>query len=459
MPRVPGLLTDRPIGFISSIAIGPVAGGSEDTLLVFASAHPQLSMPLVKTKHTGWTNAKAGSDPSAYSTPRVPLTGGRISGLFMDTQPRTITITTPASARVLRLIPSPPYTPSPLPPPLNKGAAVEGAAVGPLVDGSAAVHLPAHGLRRRLQHTHDPQRRLEQLPTARSVNREEMVVVSVVVIMMRAVSVGPESVLLVVVSFTPGLVRHAALTMQCKDPKLRSFRHLGVRPPLTPIRFPRPLGRPQVPGLGTWRHLHPVVHLLLPRHRHLPLLPREMVVEEYLCAHDLAGGDLLGHADPSHLPNQPQVSRKGGGGGREEGVIRTEVSDQCRGGKETSDGDLDAALHDDSHADNQADPGAAGWCRWGVSDLLFSLGDNALASFVVSVQFLPTVKMYIQLCPEGAEGTAYAMLTTFSNVAMAVGSNIGTLMSDIWDVSNAAIVRGECAGEGGAQVVCSHGTG
>jgi len=37
-------------------------------------------------------------------------------------------------------------------------------------------------------------------------------------------------------------------------------------------------------------------------------------------------------------------------------------------------------------------------------------------------------------------------LTTFSNVAGSVGSNIGTLFTEIWDVSNHAIETGDWSG-------------
>lgn len=84
--------------------------------------------------------------------------------------------------------------------------------------------------------------------------------------------------------------------------------------------------------------------------------------------------------------------------------------------------------------------------KWGISDLAFSLGDDAVGNFISAMQFLPTVTMYIGLCPSGAEGMAYSMLTTFSNVAGAVGSNIGTLITGIWDVSNESVQSGEWTG-------------
>ena len=33
--------------------------------------------------------------------------------------------------------------------------------------------------------------------------------------------------------------------------------------------------------------------------------------------------------------------------------------------------------------------------------------------------------MYMRLCPDGAEGASYSMLTTFGNVALVCGSNLG----------------------------------
>jgi BT1 family len=51
-------------------------------------------------------------------------------------------------------------------------------------------------------------------------------------------------------------------------------------------------------------------------------------------------------------------------------------------------------------------------CRLGIGDLAFALGDDALAEFVIAVQFLPVCQMYISMCPEGTEGTTYAILTT-----------------------------------------------
>lgn len=84
--------------------------------------------------------------------------------------------------------------------------------------------------------------------------------------------------------------------------------------------------------------------------------------------------------------------------------------------------------------------------KWGIPDLAFALGDDAVSSFVSAMQFLPTVTFYLGLCPPGAEGTSYSMLTTLSNVAGAIGSDIGTLMAGVWDVGNQAIESGDWSG-------------
>ena len=46
---------------------------------------------------------------------------------------------------------------------------------------------------------------------------------------------------------------------------------------------------------------------------------------------------------------------------------------------------------------------------------------------------------YISMCPDGAEGTTYAILTTMSNVSMAAAQNVGTMFTGIWDVGNEAL--------------------
>jgi hypothetical protein len=54
--------------------------------------------------------------------------------------------------------------------------------------------------------------------------------------------------------------------------------------------------------------------------------------------------------------------------------------------------------------------------------------------------------MYMRLCPEGAEGSSYAMLTTFGNIAIVVSSNLGNALAGVWDVSNDAMRENDVSG-------------
>ncbi len=74
-----------------------------------------------------------------------------------------------------------------------------------------------------------------------------------------------------------------------------------------------------------------------------------------------------------------------------------------------------------------------------LNNYLFSLGDDVISAYISGIQFLPLCIMYMRLCPVGAEGASYAMLTTFGNIALVCASNIGNHVAGIWDVSNDAL--------------------
>lgn len=74
-----------------------------------------------------------------------------------------------------------------------------------------------------------------------------------------------------------------------------------------------------------------------------------------------------------------------------------------------------------------------------LNNYFFSLGDDVISAYISGIQFLPLCIMYMRLCPEGAEGASYAMLTTFGNIALVCASNVGNLLANIWDVSNDAM--------------------
>uniref|UniRef100_A0A7S1TWA3 Major facilitator superfamily (MFS) profile domain-containing protein n=1 Tax=Phaeomonas parva TaxID=124430 RepID=A0A7S1TWA3_9STRA len=84
----------------------------------------------------------------------------------------------------------------------------------------------------------------------------------------------------------------------------------------------------------------------------------------------------------------------------------------------------------------------------GISDYFFALGDDVMSAYINGIQFLPVCIMYMKLCPGGSEGATYAMLTTLGNIALCVASSLGNVFTYIpgWDVSNAAIERGDMYG-------------
>jgi MFS family permease len=96
-----------------------------------------------------------------------------------------------------------------------------------------------------------------------------------------------------------------------------------------------------------------------------------------------------------------------------------------------------------------------GWNRSiGIPDIWFSMGDDVLVEFVIAVQFLPMCIMYLGLCPEGSEGTTYAMLTTFSNLAGSLAFDISTALTAVWDVSSSAIAAGDYSGVWKLSLLC-----
>ena len=48
--------------------------------------------------------------------------------------------------------------------------------------------------------------------------------------------------------------------------------------------------------------------------------------------------------------------------------------------------------------------------KMGIPSWMFALGDSTFASFVGAIQYLPTLIMYVVLCPEGSEGIVYQII-------------------------------------------------
>lgn len=92
--------------------------------------------------------------------------------------------------------------------------------------------------------------------------------------------------------------------------------------------------------------------------------------------------------------------------------------------------------------------------KLGIPDIWFSMGDDVLVEFVIAVQFLPMCIMYLGLCPPGSEGTTYAMLTTWSNLAGSLAFDISTALTVVWDVSSATIASGDFNGVWKLSLLC-----
>ena len=78
--------------------------------------------------------------------------------------------------------------------------------------------------------------------------------------------------------------------------------------------------------------------------------------------------------------------------------------------------------------------------------LFFAMGSYGVIQFVAAIQFLPSVKMFIGLCPDGAEGASYAMLTTISNLAGTASYSIAGVCANLWDVQNATLAQHDYSG-------------
>jgi len=93
--------------------------------------------------------------------------------------------------------------------------------------------------------------------------------------------------------------------------------------------------------------------------------------------------------------------------------------------------------------------------EWGIPDLVFALGDDGVQEFLIGIQFLPLCLMYLSMCPAGSEGTTYAMLTTFSNLAGTVAFDVSTLLTTVWDVEEDTIMAGDFTGVYKLSLLCT----
>ena len=84
--------------------------------------------------------------------------------------------------------------------------------------------------------------------------------------------------------------------------------------------------------------------------------------------------------------------------------------------------------------------------KMGIPDIVFALGDTAAVQFTLAVQSMPSSIIFVMLCPEGAEGVTYALLTTVGNMAWTLAQDLGTSLTSLFDCSNSALASGDYSG-------------
>ena len=91
---------------------------------------------------------------------------------------------------------------------------------------------------------------------------------------------------------------------------------------------------------------------------------------------------------------------------------------------------------------------------FGLPKILFATGDVSLQDFVQMLTFIPMCVMFFAMIPKGTEGTAYAMLSTWQNVAAEVGYDVGTSLDCGVNVSNSALEKGNWTGVLKLTIIC-----
>lgn len=77
--------------------------------------------------------------------------------------------------------------------------------------------------------------------------------------------------------------------------------------------------------------------------------------------------------------------------------------------------------------------------RWnvllGIGDIFFCISSNALTSFICELNFLPILAFSCRLCPQGLEGTTYAVFTALFNLVYYISTQFGTVLIVVFGVT------------------------
>jgi folate/biopterin transporter len=67
--------------------------------------------------------------------------------------------------------------------------------------------------------------------------------------------------------------------------------------------------------------------------------------------------------------------------------------------------------------------------KWGIPDEFFCLGESAVQAVVGWIATMPIIVMASRLCPEGMEGTCYALIMSINNLGGIIGTQIGAWLT------------------------------
>eukprot|EP00286_Rhodomonas_abbreviata_P023237 CAMPEP_0181301162 /NCGR_PEP_ID=MMETSP1101-20121128/7274_1 /TAXON_ID=46948 /ORGANISM="Rhodomonas abbreviata, Strain Caron Lab Isolate" /LENGTH=483 /DNA_ID=CAMNT_0023406443 /DNA_START=301 /DNA_END=1752 /DNA_ORIENTATION=- len=83
--------------------------------------------------------------------------------------------------------------------------------------------------------------------------------------------------------------------------------------------------------------------------------------------------------------------------------------------------------------------------RWnealGIPDTVFCLGESAVLSIIGWICTMPVLVLAARLCPEGMEGTMYALIMSINNLGGIVGAQLGALLTTALGVTEQNLER------------------
>jgi hypothetical protein len=84
---------------------------------------------------------------------------------------------------------------------------------------------------------------------------------------------------------------------------------------------------------------------------------------------------------------------------------------------------------------------------FGLPTYLFAIGDSSFQMTAQLMSFMPMAIMFIAVIPDGAEGTIFALITTWLNLSSEIAGSIGTIIDcSFTRISNSQLKAGDVSG-------------